>query len=551
MKWMKWIPFVACFLLLLPIQAQAVDFSIKGATIDAYLKETGDVEIVERYEYDFDGKFNGVTRGIVTKPGTSINSFSAFENGKALKVEKENQLYKIYRKGKDENILVELQYTIVNGVEKYEDGAQFFWAFFDKNNESSYDEMIIRVHPPSMEKPIDYLGYDIAYQTGTVQQDGSILFSLGEVPSETSADVRAIYPASLFPQAKEVPGSGLRELEEDRQQFILKAERREQMKTILLAALIAMTGLLVLLVFSAYLKRRAQYRYAVEQLAGRGFGIPDDQLSIPAAIFFTQDGNMKPEAMSAALLDLVRKGNVRQAAEDQFELIRPDAELPHEQRLIKLLFHQIGDGNMFTADMLKKYMEQAKNIEAYSAEKTVWVQEIKNEVDQAGLYANRRAYRSSLWLLALGYVALTVLAIVYDIFPLLIGTIILTFASALLAAFYKPRSVEGHEVAIQWERFLANFDFSKWQRFPQDDKIRSYLYGVGIGDATLTAKANPFEHADESAYQRRTDSAVLYNPMFMATSFSQANETATAHLSSSSSSSTSSSSGSGGGSGAF
>ncbi|QTD39696.1 DUF2207 domain-containing protein [Sporosarcina sp. Te-1] len=551
MKWMKWIPFVAFFLLLMPIQAQAVDYSINGATIDAYMKENGDVEIVERYQYDFDGKFNGVTRGIVTKPGTSINSFLAYENGKPLQVEKKNQLYKIHRKGKDETIQIELQYTIVNGIEKYEDGAQFFWAFFDENNESSYGEMIIRIHPPSPEKPIDFLGYDQAYGTGSIQQDGSILFGLGRVPSETSADVRIIYPASLFPETQQVQGSGLSELKKDRKEFILKAERREQMKTVLPAALIGLTVILVFLGFWAYLKRRSQYRYAKEQLAGRGFEIPDDRLSIPAAVYFTKEGDLKPEAMSAALLDLVRKGNVRQLSDDQFKLIHPNAEMPHEQRLIQLLFYQIGDGGLFTADMLQKYMEQDKNIEAYSAEKALWVQEIKNEVDQAGLYANRGAFRSGLWLLAIGYAVLTVLSIVYEIYPLLIGTIVLTFAAALLAAFYKPRSVEGHKLAIQWEEFLANFDYAKWRIFSQEDKVRSYLYGVGIGDATLTTKGNPFATAEGTVYQQRTDSAILYNPLFMTTSFTQANETATAHLSSSSSSSTSSSSGSGGGSGAF
>ncbi|MBB4825163.1 putative membrane protein [Sporosarcina luteola] len=550
MKWMKWIPFVACFLLWMPIQAQAVDYSIKGGTIDAYLKENGNVDIVERYQYDFDGKFNGITRGIVTKPGTSIDLFRAFENEKALKVEKENQLYKIHRKGKDENILVELQYTIVNGVENYKDGAQFFWAFFDENNESSYDEMTIRVHPPNPEKPIDYLGYGQAHGTGLIQQDGSVLFGLGEVPSETAADVRIIYPSTLFPQVQEVQGSGLSKLQKDRQEFIRKAERREQMKPVLSAALIGLSAILAFIGFGANRKRRAQYRNAKEQLVGKEVKIPDDRISIPAAIFFTQEADLKPEAMSAALLDLVRKGYVRQVSDERFELISPDADLPHEQRLIQLLFNQIGDGKLFTADMLKKYMEQDKHIEAYSAEKALWVQEIKNEVNQA-VYANRGAFRSGLWLLALGYLGLSVLSIVYELYLFLIGTIILMFAAALFAAFYKPRSVEGHKIAIQWERFITNFDFTEWQAFPPEDKIRSYLYGIGIGDATLTTKGNPFATADEAANHQRTDSAVLYNPLFMTTSFTQANETATAHLSSSSSSSTSSSSGSGGGSGAF
>lgn len=104
--------------------------------IDAYLQDDGNVDVIERQTYSFDGKFNGITRAPIAKKGTKITDVQAREDRKALKVEQDNGEYKIYRSGKDEQVTIELTYTIENGVEIYTDATQFQWPFFDSNNQS-------------------------------------------------------------------------------------------------------------------------------------------------------------------------------------------------------------------------------------------------------------------------------------------------------------------------------------------------------------------------------------------------------------------------------
>ena len=134
------------FLLLIPTQAFAIDFNITDVQIEAQLNEDGTADVTEQFTYEFEDEFNGITRSLIPKEGTSIEAFTAKDSRRDLEVEAENGLYKIYRSGNEgDTIQVELNYRIVGAVEKFSDGAEFYWPFFDDSNESDYGEMTIMV----------------------------------------------------------------------------------------------------------------------------------------------------------------------------------------------------------------------------------------------------------------------------------------------------------------------------------------------------------------------------------------------------------------------
>src|SRR5690606_6816939 len=133
------------FLLIFPIQSFAVDYWISDVKIDAHLQKDGTVHVIEEHTYEFEGEFNGITRTVIPKEGSTITDFTATENGSELQIEKEDNLYKIHRKGEDETITVTLAYTIEKGLEFYQDVAQFYWPFFDSRNESTYGDLVITV----------------------------------------------------------------------------------------------------------------------------------------------------------------------------------------------------------------------------------------------------------------------------------------------------------------------------------------------------------------------------------------------------------------------
>src|SRR5699024_7436832 len=85
---------------------------------------------------------------------------------------------------------------------------------------------------------------------------------------------------------------------------------------------------------------------------------------------------------SAALLDLVRKGHVKQVSDDEFELIDANVKLEHEKQLIQLLFYQIGQEKKFTLNELNSYTKEKKNYEAFDKKFTMWKDLVKEELNQ-------------------------------------------------------------------------------------------------------------------------------------------------------------------------
>ncbi|PID01654.1 MULTISPECIES: DUF2207 domain-containing protein [unclassified Sporosarcina] len=150
MKWKLLLVTLLAFLVL-PTTVGAVDFSISDVKIKAQLETDGTVRVTEQHTYNFDSEFNGIIREIQPKRGASIEEFKASEKGKELRIEKRNSEYRVHRKGDSEVIVFDLQYTIRNGMEKYADGAQFYWPFFDRRNETDYGNMTITIVPPSIE----------------------------------------------------------------------------------------------------------------------------------------------------------------------------------------------------------------------------------------------------------------------------------------------------------------------------------------------------------------------------------------------------------------
>src|SRR5699024_3254904 len=99
MKKMMFFILVLAALLIFPLPALAVDYSIDQMQIDAYLLDDGNVNVTEKQTYVFEGEFNGITRSLIPKEGTKIVNVEATENGEKRKIVQEDNEYKIYRSG--------------------------------------------------------------------------------------------------------------------------------------------------------------------------------------------------------------------------------------------------------------------------------------------------------------------------------------------------------------------------------------------------------------------------------------------------------------------
>ncbi len=351
---------IISFFFLFPSQSLAVDYSITDVKIDAFLQENGDVQVKETHTYDFIGEFNGITREIIPKKGTSITEFKATENENPLRIEKKNDLYLIHRKGTDETITIQLKYSIENGVDLYSDIADFYWPFFDERNESTYENLQVTVHPPKETVPIVAFGYDEAFKTEKIQPDGSVLFQFGEVPYEKNGDIRVGYDTALFPGATLKSNEPMKdEILRTKQDLLdeaqAAAERKEKLSNIAKVGISVYTILLLFLMISTWIKSRMK-KAAVQRETSHTFFIPKQIMSLPATILYTSGAYLPAETMAAGLMDLVRKGYMKKTEENHFKMENHlEKPLKHERILLDFLFKKVGANGEFSFDDLSKY----------------------------------------------------------------------------------------------------------------------------------------------------------------------------------------------------
>ncbi|WP_142829990.1 DUF2207 domain-containing protein [Planococcus soli] len=540
--------------ILFPVQALAVDYSISEVTIDAHVNADGTVEVRENHTYEFEDDFNGITREIVPKEGTSIQNFTGFENGSELKVERDGDLYQIFRGGDDETITIELRYEILDAVEKFEDGAEFYWPFFDDRNESDYEDITISVSPPALSEETDFVGYDEAYKTGTVQNDGTVLFEMGLVPEGSNGDIRVVFDADLFPALAQQDGTIRQELAGERDRLDNEAiafAARQDTGSSIGNGVIPAAGA-ILLAMTAWAWNRARKTKQQAKPADGAFFVPGQKMSIPATLYFTKSSILTPAVTAAALMELVRKKRIEQLSEERFRLIDRKTEFDHEAALIELLFDKAGDGDFFETKDLENYTKNELNHASYNESITAWQQDVAAEVKQHELYGKHPLLRWTVGFIGLALFASAVFFGIMDLLPLMFFSMLVGICF-IAFCFYSPITYDGHVIRAEWKQLRAameNLDEADWNRLTQDEKMRAFAYVLGADEKSNNRSTQSFTNAySESAF---ADFGVFYNPVLLTGIFVAANSSTSASASGTGAvSSGGGVGGGGGGSGAF
>ncbi|MFS0862851.1 DUF2207 domain-containing protein [Fredinandcohnia sp. 179-A 10B2 NHS] len=510
-KLSSFILFIAVFLLF-PLQGLAVEYSITDVTIDAFIQTDGTVEVIEKHTYEFEGEFNGITRSIIPKEGSSITDFSASENEKSLRVEKEDDMYKIYRKGEDETVTTALTYKIEKGVEVYRDVVQFYWPFFDNRNDSTYENMIITIHPPESTKEVVAFGYDAAFGKESVQPDGSVVFHLGEVPSSTNGDIRVAYDTSLFAVGYQTADKDMRaEIIAAKNKLLTeakeKAESREKLSNFAGIVIPLFAIILLFFIIRNWIEARAKLA-AIKREVGSTSFLPKQVMSLPATILYTNHNYLPPQAMAAALLDLVRKGLVQQTSNESFKLFNRTGALEHEEILIDRLFDKIGQNCEFSFEDLEAYTKDKKNHEIYSLFQSAWANAVRKEVKEHSFYENKNKYRLAIGMLSIPLSPLLILFPMYDLFGWFVMTIFLFLAFIIYAIAYRPRTFEGAKLSYEWLIFKGKYKLLKpedWKNWSEDDQMRAYIYALGTSDKDMQKQNDRLVSAFSKPYTGTDD----------------------------------------------
>ncbi|MGG3662804.1 DUF2207 domain-containing protein [Bacillus gobiensis] len=498
-------------LVLFPVLTFAIDYSITNTQIQADLQKNGDVNVKETHTYKFDDDFNGITRELIAKKGTEISNFKAYENGKPLKTEKDENTYKIHRAGSYETISVDLHYSIKNGVSVYSDAAELYWSFFDNNNESTYENLTVTVHPPEKTtEDVIAFGYDEAFNKEAIQPNGSVKFSFGDVPDGTNGGIRVAYDNKLFSAASNMSNKPMKEKilaaeQEGIDQAAEDARMKEQLSTIG-EVLIPAFGLVILAILLYSWKRSRDLKLMLEkEEAATSNKIPEEIMSIPATISYTNKGAFSSDTVAAGLMDLLRKGYIENISDDQFRIITRKGALRHEEILMEWLFDKIGKNGTFSLDDLARYTKQKKNHNKYLSNQTKWQYAVKNEIKDQAFYEKNTIYRSTVGLSSLILLPFLFLFPLYDLFSLFFLSLPIFLFLIGYAIFYRPKSEKGAATFYKWNRFKNNFPYlseNEWSTWTEDERLRSFIYGMGIKNNSLYKKHEELENAFQRSSNR-------------------------------------------------
>lgn len=545
--------FTFSLLIAAPVTASAFELTIPEAEIDAFLQEDGNVQVEESFTYDFEGEFNGVVRALNPGNYASIENLEAAENGEALAIETEEEyIHRIQRPGEDESFTVDLQYTIVNGVELYEDLGEFYWPFFDSSNETDYESMQIRVHPPESAEEAEAIGYDEAEGTEQITEE-YVLFDLGHVDSGENGDVRAAFDSELFEGITRTgEGNVAEEIQQEHQEREEAAAAFTERKDVLSSAAPFAIPFFVALVLGVIFADRKKYSHLKQSAYTTELksGAPDLQMSMPATMFYIHPA-VTPEMLTASLLDLARQGKVTQEGEDSFRLENRENLSAHEKVLVSMLFDEMGDRDVFQLSDMAAYLENKKNYETFEAKKAEWQKAVAEEKKAANIKINKTAFKLLLAGAALLPIVFGIVYIVHELVTPAVILIVFSLCMLAYAAFYQPRTEKGWKLLRDWKDYkeeVAAYKMQDWQALPPAEQKIAFVYGLGLNLKSVKKMSGDltkeFSSAPPASGGYRSDI-----PVFMTAGLLTSTQFQTSSAEAASSFSSSTSGGVGGGSG--
>ncbi|SDY08704.1 Uncharacterized membrane protein [Evansella caseinilytica] len=476
-------------LFILPSQAFAVEYTIDQVIIEAELQENGNVQVWEWHTYSFQGDFNGIIRELVPKQGSNIVNFQAFERSETLPVETDGYTHRIHRSGKDEQITVELNYVIENGVAVYADIAEFYWPFFDERNESTYDAMTITVFPPAETTDVQAFGRDEAFEKASSLPSGAVRYDLGTVPKGENGDIRVLYPAELFSAADVAENTNKKEaiLSEEAEYAQLVANRSEnQQRAVSIGKVVLPITIFLFIAFVLrdILKQSNRKKKIIAEDNNVSI-VPEETLTLPATVFFTNHRQLLPETMAAALLDLTRKGNVIQTGEESFQAVHWNHIKAHEEELMTFLFETVGHEGKFTLSDLTLFSEDEKNSSKYTSFLEKWRRLIAQEVNEKNFYKNVTRYRVLHIGLGVLLLPLAISFLIHDLVGMFFITVGLFLAYLIYGLLYQEKSYSGSLLFYRWHSFRSNFSSLSKDGFTslsKEEQMRAFLYCLAMGD---------------------------------------------------------------------
>ncbi|WP_369809879.1 DUF2207 family protein [Gracilibacillus caseinilyticus] len=345
------------------------------------------------------------------------------------------------------------------------------------------------------------MGYDEAYATSTIASDGVVHFAMGKVPSERNGDIRVAYDASLFSASTMIEGTIREEMEAAQTKLAEEAaayeNRQELLRRISPYIVSGVTIYLLILLMTAW-QRKKKRLWEAERSNSPSLYLSNLVMSLPATILYMRNMSAKSELLSAALLDLVRKGYVKRDGDRTFVSVNSKQDYQHESILMNWLFHKMGNNGVFSLSALNAYVQDKHNHSDYHRDFHKWVQAVTKEIKQHPLIDKQKSLRWITAIVGLLLIPFSIILGVHSVFMPMVFSIVLSLILLLFAVVYQPKTVEGLRIKQQWEQLhskYSNISEREWNDWMSDQQMQAYIYAIGTDHKVMQKKS---EHLSKS-----------------------------------------------------
>lgn len=493
--------------------AEDISFSIEDVSIEATVKDNGDMDMKETFVYDIDF-MNGMLRTINDSEKQKIIDFSAREispHNEELDImdskTSKGVEYKIFRKASNEEVTFELNYTIKNAVERYNDTASLYWKFFDKDNKTPFKNLNVEINFPQKvnRENAKIFAHDKLNSNISFTSDGTVLYKIGKLPPNNMTEVRILFPEDF------VPSSNI--IKKDMKDEILKEELNwaKNTKNEALAQTIFKYIIIIAITFNILTLIYIYFNYDKEIKVKKipyFRGVPSN-LTPAIVSYLLNDKKVSKDSITSILLDLTRrkylsfKKEVAPPKKGLFKkMLAPDDDYiftivsdakglkRHEKHLLEFLFSKIGDGRSFSTNELEKY--SSYNRYAMSNFFDSWQKIVVEDGDKYKLFEEPRPFKNKFNLITvIGIIVFGLSILMYHTWISYLLALTSLFVSTYYHSAQKRTSIgiNEHERWKGFERYLK--DFGKLNEKPAESIIiwEHYLvYATVFGIASKVLK---------------------------------------------------------------
>lgn len=502
-----------------PIQVMAAeDLEIKEWVVDAQVQSNGDLRIVEDITFEFNDKFNGVFREIVTK-GTSgvvdikveeitgdlatdymlVNDADKGDSKVYLvKEEKKGILIQIFSPSKNEEKTFRISYMVKNVAVRYNDTGELYYKFLGNENETPIEMFRVNIKLPMADTKNHVKVFAHGPLNGKIKKVNDNFYSLSvkNVPRKTFVEGRILFPKEFISESSRVENidnyNNILEEEAAFQEKLVRDRERNEAIRKVLKQLVFLTSVILLIICILFILRLKRPPFYLED----GYqSLPLD--CTPAMASLITGRHLGSNVIFATILDLCRKDYVKisrkyddldyQSKGQDYVISQTrqsdNSLYTHERYLIQWLIHKVGDEKAVSMEGIERYSK--KNNTEFMQSYRNWKEKIKEDTEARGYYDKSKTKEGGL-----------IIVVSFFLFILSISVLIMEDLTGLLGLFV---SMFAFIYGITLSNRLSDFGYQQYKKFihfikymnkypidlTDDDLVdtldTSLIYGMSLG----------------------------------------------------------------------